>query len=265
MSWNRSLSDRSDSASIRSAVSGVRSRCDMSARVSRSCASNCPICAASRLRPAPTCRISGGPATGARADRSPPPSVSAAAATARSGRSIDRASWLDTSTPSPIRPAPIRPSVSHAAGTPWVRVVPGTKVRITAVPPGSPCTATRTSTPPGARSLKLCPSRASRTPPDTGVVAPRMAPPGRNTDVGSPGFSALTLATSSLRSRVLSVAASGASHCALAVAALTARSATNVRSSKASGTRNETRISELTARTRMFSRSRMTVASRARR
>ena len=87
-----SASSRSDSASMRRAVSGVRSRWDRSATVSRSWASNSPMRAASLFSPAPARRTSGGPATVARADKSPAARRSEASASALMGRSTERAS-----------------------------------------------------------------------------------------------------------------------------------------------------------------------------
>ena len=70
-SRSRSAGSRTESTSMRSAVSGVRSRWDRSAAVSRSRASSASIRSASRLRPVPTARTSGGPPGRARASRSP--------------------------------------------------------------------------------------------------------------------------------------------------------------------------------------------------
>ena len=69
--------------------------------------------------------------------------------------------------------------------------------------------------------------------------------------------SAFTCSTASLRLAVSSVATSGAIHWAWTVAELTARSAANVRSTSASGTRKEIRTMELIAITSRAIRSLM--------
>ncbi len=212
VSWARSVPSCSDSASIRSAVSGVRSRCERSAAVSRSWASNSPMRAARRLRPLLTCRISGGPATAARVARFPAASWSEACARARSVRTWDLASWSATATLSSSRPSPTPPRISQARVTPARSWVPLMNARITAVPWGSPCTATSTSTPPWDGVAKLRPVAASRTPADRDAGWPRIAPPGRNTVTGWSRSAALTRSTASLRLAPDSVATSGAIH-----------------------------------------------------
>ena len=211
--------------------------------------------AARRLRPLLTCRISGGPATAARVARFPAASWSEACARARSVRTWDLASWSATATLSSSRPSPTPPRISQARVTParnWARLM---NARITAVPWGSPCTATSTSTPPWDGVAKLRPVAASRTPADRDAGWPRTAPPGRNTVTGWSRSAALTRSTASLRLAPDSVATSGAIHWARTVAALTARSAADDRSTRASGTRKEISTIELTATTRRMIRS----------
>ena len=204
--------------------------------------------AASRFRPWPARRTSGGPATVARADRSPLARRSAASASPVSGRTSERASWSATVTLSSRRKAPTPSSSSHARVTPWRSTAPGTKERITAVPPGSPSTATSTSTPPGTDVLKDWPRIASRTLGDHGAGFPATVPSGRKMVTGVL-FSALTCATASRRLRGSRVVTSGAMDCASTVAVDTAWSAASVRSTSASGTRNDTSTSELVATT----------------
>jgi len=62
-------------------------------------------------------------------------------------------------------------------------------------------------------------------------------------------ISALTCATATRRPRAPSVVTSGAIDCASTVAVEVARSAARVRSTRASGTRNETSTSEVVATT----------------
>ena len=205
-----SSTSRSDSASIRSAVSGVRSRWERSATVSRSCASRSPIRAARRFSPLPARRTSGGPATVARAVRSPVASRSEAWARAAIGRTRDRASWSATTTLSASSPSPSPPSSSQARATPWRSTALGTKVRITAVPAGRPWTAARTSAPAGPTVVKLLAGRRpSCTVAVRGAGWPSSWPPGRKTVTGLLPFSAFTWSTVSRRVSVSSVADQG--------------------------------------------------------
>ena len=83
---------------------------------------------------------------------------------------------------------------------------------------------------------------------DTGAGSPTTVPSGRKIVTGVL-LAALTCATASWRLRGLSEVTSGAMACASTVAVETARSAASVRSTSASGTRNETSTSELVATT----------------
>jgi hypothetical protein len=71
---------------------------------------------------------------------------------------------------------------------------------------------------------------------------------------GSAGFCWFTRSTDSCRSRELTVASSGATNWARIVALDTALSAANVRISKASGSMNDTTISEPIASTSQMTR-----------
>ena len=75
---------------------------------------------------------------------------------------------------------------------------------------------------------------------------------------GVPLLAAFTWSTASRRLPALRVAASGAIHWACTVAVLTARSAASARSTSASGSRKETRTSELVATASRMIRSLMT-------
>ena len=125
----------------------------------------------------------------------------------------------------------------------------GTKERITAVPPDSPPTATRTSTPPGTDELNdLFSRRASRTLGDLGTGGPPRVPSGRKT-VTDALLAALTCATASCRSRPLIAVTSAATDWAWTMALEVAWSAASVRRTSASGSRNETSTSEVVATT----------------
>ena len=141
---------------------------------------------ASRFSPTPARRTSGGPATVARADKSPAASWSEASATALIGRTTDRASWSATATLSTSSSRPTQPSSSQARVTPWRSTESGTKALITAGPPGRPSTATSTCSPPGAWAVKLRPFWASWTAADRAAGWPSSAPEGRKMVTGVP-------------------------------------------------------------------------------
>ena len=245
---------RSDSASIRSTVSGVRSRWDRSATLSRSCAISRSIRSASRFSPVPARRTSCGPATRARADRSPPARRSAARASAVSGRTSERASWSATTTLSSSRNAPMPSRSSQARVRPWRSTALGTKERITAVPPVSPPTATSTSIPPGTDALNDPLFRsASWTPVDRAAGTPTCVPSGRKTVTGAL-LLALTSATASRRSLPRMAVSSGATDWAWTMALDVAWSAASVRRTSANGTRKLTSTSDVVATTRATSR-----------
>ncbi len=192
----------------------------------------------------------------ARADRSPAASRSEASASALIGRTKDRASWSATATLSTSSIRPTKPSSSQARVTPWRSTESGTNVLITAPPPGRPATATSTCSPPAASAVKLRPFWASSTAADLGAGCPSSAPDGRKT-VTRVLLSSLIWSMVSRRLSAGGVVTSGAMDCAWAVAALIARSAASVRSTSASGTRNDTRTRELVATTSRLMRSLM--------
>ena len=107
---------------------------------------------------------------------------------------------------------------------------------------------------PGTRAADL--RRAGLTAGETGAGLPSSRPDGR-TIVTGVLVSAFTWSTVSRRLAVSSVVTSGAIDWACAVAALIARSAASVRSTSASGTRKETRTSELVATTSRLMRALM--------
>jgi hypothetical protein len=178
-------------------------------------------------------------------------------ARALSGRTRERASWAETITLSATRPSPTPARTSQARNTPWFSCAWGTNVRITAVPCGKPATATSTSVPPAIWLVPLLPPAASRTLRDRCAAAPSVGPSGMKIVMGCVGSCAFARRKATLRSGMPSVSTRPAMNWASTVAALTARSAWKVRSSSASGTRNETRIIELIATASRMMRSLM--------
>jgi len=103
--------------------------------------------------------------------------------------------------------------------------------------------------------VKLRPLVASWTEAVRAAGGPSSVPPGMKTVTGVLLFSAFTWSISCRRLPGSRVVTSGTRFCAWMVAVLLARSAANVRSTRASGTRNDTSTSELVATTSRTTRS----------
>ena len=120
----RSSGSASDSTSRRSAVTGVRSRCDRSALSSRSRVSIWVIRAPRPLSTRPTDATSAGPAGSTSRSRSPPPTRSATSASTVTDRDSRPASAAPTATAMPSRTTPTRPPASPRPPAPR-RAAPG--------------------------------------------------------------------------------------------------------------------------------------------
>jgi len=231
----RSSASASPSASSRSAVIGVRRRCERSATSSRSAARSSPMRAPSRLRTRPTDAISRGPSGVTLAPRSPAASRSATCASSRTERAIRAAIRSAASTAPTSSTAPTRPSVSRAACSPWCSRDHGTSVRTTTTPPGPP-TGNRTSRPAGTSAVKACPAAANSTLSPRTVGTPIVRPSGRNTVVCR-RLPALTESTTACRRSSSATAATTPTLCVSCRARPSARSSASDLASRPRGMR----------------------------
>jgi len=116
----------SPAAFIRSAVSGVRSRCGRSADITRSAVISALRRSAIMLNAWPTAASSAGPRAVLRALRSPSPSSAAASASSRAGRVTRDARRSATITETAIRASATAVITAHDAATPRDTAAAGT-------------------------------------------------------------------------------------------------------------------------------------------
>ena len=132
-------------AFIRSAVSGVRSRCGRSAAITRSAAISMLSRSAMTLNACPAAASSAGPPTVLRAVRSPSPNVAAAPASSRAGRVTRVARRSATTTETATRTSAIAVITAQDAATPRDTAAAGTKTSVTAMLPPASATGCRTT------------------------------------------------------------------------------------------------------------------------
>ena len=140
-------SGSSASASRRSTVSGVRSRCDRSATISRSLVREVISRSAIRLNAYPASASSRGPDGWMRTPRSPPPTAIAACTRLRAEETAPRASRSTTITEPMTRPSAMPSRIHQSRAVPSSSALSGTKTSTTAVLPSTGTGCSRTTPP----------------------------------------------------------------------------------------------------------------------